>query len=112
MLLNGSIALILNLPETTTFHILVLGQLSVKESWTKMFIVESIPFPVYPIGTGRNGDIVFRKEDDGPLILFNLTTQTIQELDIKSKGICKRLIHRENLISFKRKGIRFFLSHK
>lgn len=77
VLLNGSIALILNLPETTTFHILVLGQLSVKESWTKMFIVESIPFPVYPIGTGRNGDIVFRKEDDGPLILFNLTTQTI-----------------------------------
>ncbi|CAK8563207.1 unnamed protein product [Lathyrus sativus] len=54
VLLNGSIALILNLTKTTTFHILVSGELSVKESWTKMFIVDAIPFPVYPIGAGRN----------------------------------------------------------
>ncbi|CAK8563203.1 unnamed protein product [Lathyrus sativus] len=115
VLLNGSIALILNLPKTTTFHILVLGELGVKESWTKMFIVDAIPFPVYPIGAypigaGRNGDMVFRKKDDGRLILFNLTTQTVEELDIKAKGLCKILIHRKNLISFKRKGIPYIFS--
>lgn len=87
-----------------TFHISVLGELSVKESWTRMFIVGHVPFPVYPIGAVRNGDMVFRKKD-GRLILFNLTTQTIEELGIKSKGICKILIHRENLILFEGTGI-------
>ncbi|XP_058754870.1 F-box/kelch-repeat protein At3g06240-like [Vicia villosa] len=104
VLLNGSIALILHFLETTTFHILVLGELRVKESWTKMFIVGPISFHMYPIGAGRNGDMVFCKKD-GQFILFNLTTQSIEELSLKSKRFCKILIHRENLISFEQKSI-------
>ncbi|XP_058764229.1 F-box/kelch-repeat protein At3g06240-like [Vicia villosa] len=97
VLLNGSIALILNLPNTTTFHILVLGELTIKKSWTKMFIVqEPIPFHVNLIGAGKNGDMVFKK-DDGGLISFNLTTQMIEELGITANGLCKIIIHRENL---------------
>ncbi|XP_058765576.1 F-box/kelch-repeat protein At3g06240-like [Vicia villosa] len=99
VLLNGSIALISNFTEEGTFQISVLGEVSVTESWTKMFIVGHVPFPVYLVGAVRNGDMVFRIKD-GRLILFNLTTQTIEELGIKSKGICKILIHRENLIPF------------
>ncbi|CAI8610083.1 unnamed protein product [Vicia faba] len=97
VLLNGSIALILNLPNTTTFHIFVLGELSVKQSWTKIFILGPVSFPLYPIGVGMSGDMVFRKKDDSRLILFNLTSQTIEELGIQAEGLCKILIHTENL---------------
>jgi molecular chaperone HtpG len=36
VLLNGSIALILIYTKTSTFHISILGELGVKESWTKL----------------------------------------------------------------------------
>ncbi|XP_058762694.1 F-box/kelch-repeat protein At3g06240-like [Vicia villosa] len=106
VLLKGSIALILNFTETATFHISVLGELGVKESWTKMFMVGlgPIPFLMYPVGAVRNGDMVFTKKDDR-LILFNLTTQTVEDLGIKSKGFCKILLHRENLTPFEGKSI-------
>jgi len=37
--LNGSIALISFHKKMTTFHISILGELGIKESWTKLFIV-------------------------------------------------------------------------
>ncbi|XP_050918855.1 F-box/kelch-repeat protein At3g06240 [Lathyrus oleraceus] len=107
MLLKGSIALILNFEEKATFHISVLGEVSVKESWTKMFIIGPIPCLMYPIGEGKKGDMMFVKEDGG-LVLFNLNTQAIEEgLGIKTNRLfhCTILIHRENLIPFEGKGI-------
>jgi len=56
VLLNRSIALVLYYTETTIFHILILGELSVQESWTKTFIVGPIPCLKYPIGGGRKDD--------------------------------------------------------
>ncbi|CAL5198226.1 unnamed protein product [Lathyrus oleraceus] len=106
VLLKGSIAFILNFKETATFHISVLGEVSVKESWTKMFIIGPIPCLMYPIGEGKKGDMMFVKEDGG-LVLFNLNTQAIEEgLGIKTNRFhCTILIHRENLIPFEGKGI-------
>jgi F-box interacting protein len=37
--LNGFVAMISKHAKTTSFHIYVLGELGVRESWTKLFIV-------------------------------------------------------------------------
>lgn len=62
MVLNESIALILNSYQTNTFQISFLGELGVKESWTKLFIIGPL-LCHYPIGGGKKGNILFRKED-------------------------------------------------
>jgi hypothetical protein len=70
-MLNGSIASISWYLHTSTFHISVLGELGVKESWTKLFVVGPLPYIAYPIGDGKNGHIFFRKkkmEDQSRLI--------------------------------------------
>jgi molecular chaperone HtpG len=61
-MLNGSIASISWYLHTSTFHISVLGELGVKESWTKLFVVGPLPYIAYPIGDGKNGHIFFRKK--------------------------------------------------
>ncbi|CAL5198222.1 unnamed protein product [Lathyrus oleraceus] len=99
VLLKGSIALILNFEETATFHISVLGEISIKESWTKMFIIRVIPCLRYPIGEGKKGDMMFVKEDGG-LVSVNLNTQTAEEFGFKTKRFCKILNLKENLIPF------------
>jgi hypothetical protein len=71
IMLNGSIASISWYLHTSTFHISVLGELGVKESWTKLFVVGPLPYIAYPIGDGKNGHIFFRKkkmEDQSRLI--------------------------------------------
>jgi len=59
--LNGSIAWVSNYVEMTTFHISVLGEVGVKESWIKLFIVGPLPDVERPIGVGKKGDIFFMK---------------------------------------------------
>ncbi|CAK8543045.1 unnamed protein product [Lathyrus sativus] len=97
MILNESIALISYYVGTTTFHISILGEFSVKESWTELFIIGHLPYLEHPIGEGNNGDLFFRKKDD-ELVLFNLSTQMIQELGIKGpRHFCQILIYKESL---------------
>ena len=65
MLLNGSICWISNYNElTTTFHISILGEVGVKESRTKLFMVGPLSYIEYPIGVGKKGNIIFRRNDD------------------------------------------------
>jgi molecular chaperone HtpG len=99
VLLNGSIALILNHTDTATFHISILGALGVMESWTKVFIVGPLPCLDYRIGVGKKGDILFRKKDGG-LVRLNLSTQKIEKLGIIIERYCKILIHKESLLPF------------
>ncbi|GAU28407.1 hypothetical protein TSUD_257350 [Trifolium subterraneum] len=102
VLLNGSIALILAYKGTIAFHISILGELGVKESWTKVFIIEPSPSLGYPIGVGRKGDVLLRKKD-GELAWLNLNTQMIEDLGvifIMERFFCKILIHKENLLPF------------
>ncbi|MCI00110.1 F-box protein, partial [Trifolium medium] len=63
-ILNGSIAFILNYEEKATFHIYILGELGVKESWTKLFIVGPLPCLEYPIRAGKKGNILIRIKDN------------------------------------------------
>jgi molecular chaperone HtpG len=97
-LLNGSIAFIIY-DETTTFHIRILGELGVEESWAKVFVVEPLPGIERPIGVGKKGDIFFIKDDD-ELVWFDLSTQMIEELGVKGNKYYRGdiIIYKDSLL--------------
>jgi len=97
-LLNGSITFIIY-DETTTFHIRILSELGVKESWAKVFVVEPLPGIEHPIGAEKKCDIFFRKDDD-ELVWFDLSIQIIEELGVKgNKYYCGHIIvYNDNLL--------------
>jgi hypothetical protein len=97
VVLNGSIAFIANYKETTTFHISILGELGVKESWTKLFIVGPLPCLEYPIGAGKKGNILIRKKDN-ELAWFDLSTGMIEEIGVTAKFHCKIFFQKESLL--------------
>ncbi|XP_050876950.1 F-box protein CPR1-like [Lathyrus oleraceus] len=99
VLLNGCIALILNFTKTSTFEIFILGELGVKESWIKIFTIESFLNLEHPIGMGKKSDILLKKTD-GRLVRFDLITQKITDLNLTTNNFCCiALIHKENPIS-------------
>ncbi|XP_058786099.1 F-box/kelch-repeat protein At3g06240-like isoform X1 [Vicia villosa] len=80
--LNGSIALISNYHDDIIFHIYILGELGVGESWIKLYIYgpfSSITWP--PVGFGKSGYIFFPK-NDYELAYVDLSTQKIEEVGI------------------------------
>jgi len=102
--LNESIALISSQVQTTTFHISILGEIGVKESWIKLFIVGPLPFVGRPIGVGMNGEIFIAKEDN-ELARCDISTHTIQDLGIKGVSCaCQVVIHKKSLISIAEKS--------
>ncbi|CAI8587088.1 unnamed protein product [Vicia faba] len=54
LILNGSIAFILIYLDMSTIHISILGEIGVKESWIKLFVVGISPDLKYPVGAGKN----------------------------------------------------------
>ncbi|GAU28517.1 hypothetical protein TSUD_156740 [Trifolium subterraneum] len=96
VLLNGSIALILTYSETSMFHISILGELGIKDSWTKLFIIGPLPFLWNPIGAATKKKILFEKKDGG-LVLFDLSNKTIEEICvIPNCTFCKTVLHKES----------------
>ncbi|XP_058782855.1 uncharacterized protein LOC131657478 [Vicia villosa] len=96
--LNGSIAFIVNYEETSTFHISIWGELGVKESWTKLFIIGPLPclqFPIGIVGLGKNGNKLIRKEDN-ELAWFDLSTGTIDDIGVTAQSHCMILFHKES----------------
>jgi len=63
VVLNGSIALISYHEETINFHISVLSEYGIQESWTKLFIVGLLSFIERPIGVGTKGEIFVIRKD-------------------------------------------------
>jgi molecular chaperone HtpG len=97
VILNGYIALILNYTDTSTFHISILGELGVKESWTKLFIIGPLPCLEYPVGAGKKGKILFRRKDH-ELVWFDLNTGMIDEIGITTTERCNILYHKESIL--------------
>ncbi|RDX86328.1 F-box/kelch-repeat protein, partial [Mucuna pruriens] len=87
--LNESIALISNYAEISTFQVSILGEVGVKESWIKLFIVGPLSYVDHPIGVGKKS-IFFIKEDE-QLAWFDLNTQKIEELGIKGRRFCSQI---------------------
>lgn len=102
LILNGAIASISWYYNTTTFHISILGELGVKESWTKLFVFELCPNIEYPVGAGKNGDMFFVKKD-GELVYFDLCTHMIEELGgVKATHSSRVIIYNKSLISIEK----------
>ena len=95
MVLNGSIAFMLNHTKTSTFQISILGELGVKESWTKLFIVGPLHCLEYPIGAGKKGNILIRKKDN-ELAWFDLSTGMIDEIGVTAEIDCTIVFHKES----------------
>ncbi|CAK8538730.1 unnamed protein product [Lathyrus sativus] len=79
VLFNESIALISTYIKTSTFHISILGELGVRESWTKLYVINNLSFIQYPIGVGIKNNIVFFKKTDGKLACIDLDTKMIEQ---------------------------------
>ncbi|XP_058762076.1 putative F-box protein At3g16210 [Vicia villosa] len=99
VILNESIGLITYSQEMNTLHISVLGEIGVKESWTKLFIIGSLSFVDYPVEAGRNGDLFLVKKD-GELACFNLVTQMVMELGVVGSMI-QMVIYKRSLLSIR-----------
>ncbi|KAK2419691.1 F-box/kelch-repeat protein [Trifolium repens] len=82
--LNGSITLISYHENTTTFHISILGEFGLEESWTKLLIVGPLSCVERPIGVGMKGEIVFIRKDN-ELVWLDLSTQIVAELGYKGE---------------------------
>ncbi|XP_058742565.1 F-box/kelch-repeat protein At3g06240-like [Vicia villosa] len=91
VVLNGSIALISNYTNINNFHVAILGEIGMKESWVKLFIVPCLPCIKYPIGTGKNGDIFFMTQD-GKLVYYDLSTQIMEELSFQGNRFMGKII--------------------
>jgi hypothetical protein len=99
VVLNGSFSLIVFYEETTTFHIAILGELGIKESWTKLFIVGPLSCVEHPTGVGTKGDIFFQIKDK-ELAWFDLSTQVIEELGYKAEGPYTQISqYKENILA-------------
>ncbi|XP_058782865.1 putative F-box protein At3g16210 [Vicia villosa] len=96
--LNGSVAFIVNFEETNTFHISILGELGVKESWIKLFIVGPLSCLKTPIGIGKKGNILIRKKDN-KLACFDISTGTIDEIGVTTKSHGKILFYKKRFLS-------------
>ncbi|AET00944.1 putative F-box domain-containing protein [Medicago truncatula] len=95
VVLNGYIALITYEDQTTTCNISILGELSVKESWIKLFIVGPLHCVEEPFGMTK-GKIIFRKKDR-EINWFDLRTQMIEVLDLKGE-YCNIAVYKEDLL--------------
>ncbi|RHN63553.1 hypothetical protein MtrunA17_Chr4g0059541 [Medicago truncatula] len=94
--------MISNHVKTASFHIYVLGEFGVRESWTKLFIVGPLPSVECPVGEGKKVDIFFIKNDN-EIACFDLNTQTIEDLGVKGEYFCCHFaIYKKNLLSFRR----------
>ncbi|AET02478.1 putative F-box domain-containing protein [Medicago truncatula] len=99
VVLNRSIASISwYLLDKTIFYISILGELGVKESWTKLFVVGPLPYIDRLIGAGKNGDIFFQKKD-GKLVCFSLSTQKTEELGVKGAHFYDLAIYKKSFLS-------------
>jgi molecular chaperone HtpG len=98
VMLNGYIALISYYGETATFYISILGEIGVKESWTKLFVFGSVSIVERPIGAGKKENIFFMKKD-GQLACFDLGTKMIVELGFE--GDSQIIIYKERLLSIR-----------
>ena len=82
VVLNGFIALISHYTQNDAFHISVLGEIGVKESWTKLYIVSPLHCIERPI-TSENKRYIFSNVEDGTLVCIDLSTLMVEQLNFE-----------------------------
>ncbi|XP_024640686.1 putative F-box protein At3g17620 [Medicago truncatula] len=96
--LNEPVAVIVNHIETKSFHISILGEIGVGESWFRLFDIGPLSCIMRPIIVWNKGNIVVGKDDQ--LVCFDLTTGVIEEIDVKAEQFCHIFIYKKNLLPF------------
>jgi hypothetical protein len=76
------------------FHISILGEFGIKESWTKLLIIRPLFCVERPIGVGAKGEIFVLSEDE-ELVCLDISMQTVEELGFKEKD-CRIIIYKES----------------
>jgi len=94
VVLNGSIAMITHHVSSMSYRIYTLGQIGVKESWTTLFNVASLPSIQNIVGAGKKGVIFYKgNEKDGKLFCFDLTTGvTFEEICFEAKMDVQQIV--------------------
>ncbi|CAJ2655175.1 unnamed protein product [Trifolium pratense] len=97
--LNGTIAFISWISDTTIFDISILGEVGAKESWIKLYSIGPFCCNIKEIiGAGNNGDMFFRKKD-GNIVWYNLRTQLMEDLCIKGEDYyCQILMYKSSVL--------------
>jgi hypothetical protein len=65
-----------------TIQISILGELGVRESWTKLLTVTCLPSIEYTFGVGNLSNRVLCKKKNKKLAWIDLNTKMIKELDV------------------------------
>ena len=85
MVLNGYIALLTDCVDTMSFSISVLGEIGVKESWTKLFEFGRMSCIERSLDVGMKGKI-FLSQKNSKIACFDLTTEVIEEIDFEGES--------------------------
>lgn len=96
--LNESVAFTCSYDNMNSFHIWILGELDVKESWTKLYIVGPLTCVRCPLRVAKKNDIFFVKED-GEIARFNLSTQRFEEIGVSVVYVHQIVTYKENFLS-------------
>jgi hypothetical protein len=108
VVLNGSVSLIYNY-DKMYFRIWILGELGVKESWSKLFILGPSNCLVRSIGAGKKSHIFFRVVESDGLAWFDFSTMTGSEIWITGDSVCEQIvIYKENFLPLR--GMKNWLS--
>jgi F-box interacting protein len=98
--LNECVSFVCTVAMTSYFHIWILGELNVKESWTKLFVVGPLTCFMRPIAVGIKS-IIFCIKENLELAQIDLSTQTIEDIGFEAESICKQnVIYKENFLPF------------
>ncbi|XP_004509905.3 putative F-box protein At3g16210 [Cicer arietinum] len=97
VVLNGSLAMISNVKNTTFYVISILGEIGVKESWIRLFEVDVMSCVNRPLTIGYKGNLFFLKKD-GKAACFDLTTGVFEDIDSHRGGLIGQIIvYKKNL---------------
>jgi len=97
VVLNGFIATITHYYATESYTISILGEIGVKESWTRLFDIGPLSYVNDVITVGKKGNIFLSKENR-KIACFDLTTEVTEEIDFKGEShICQIVPYKKNL---------------
>ncbi|XP_022740935.1 F-box protein CPR30-like [Durio zibethinus] len=82
------------------YDVWVLGELGLKNSWTKLFTIESLPPATTPLGVGSDGEIFLVNEESKFLAWHHRENKEIKTLQFEGTAL-ELAMYAESLVSFR-----------
>jgi len=100
--LNNSLSLITSYDREPYFDVWVLGELGVKESWTKFFVVGPLDYDIISSISVGDKNWIFFRDENGELGWFDFSTQGIEKIGLKRKSFPAQMaVYKENFFPFR-----------